>query len=43
MLGHHKWQIALIYSDDTIIHSKTFDPHAKGVNANLRLVIKSSP
>lgn len=41
ILGRYKWQIALVYIDDIIIYSKTFDQHAKDVDTILQLVIKS--
>lgn len=41
ILGHYKWQIALVYIDDIIIYSKASDQHAKDVDAILKLVIKS--
>ena len=41
ILGRYKWQIALVYIDDIIIYSKTFDQHAKDVDTILKLVTKS--
>ncbi|KAI5448788.1 hypothetical protein NCC49_006590 [Naganishia albida] len=42
ILGHYKWQIALVYIDDIIIiYSKTFDKHVQDVDTILKLVRKS--
>lgn len=41
ILGHYKWQIALVYIDDIIIYSRTFQQHAQDVDTILKLVIKS--
>lgn len=41
ILGHYKWQIALVYIDDIIIYSKTFEKHAQDVDTILKLVTKS--
>jgi hypothetical protein len=41
VLGRFKWQIALVYIDDIIIYSKTFDDHVKDIKTILGLVAKS--
>jgi hypothetical protein len=41
ILGRYKWQIALVYIDDIIIYSKTFEKHAEDVDTVLKLVRKS--
>lgn len=40
VLGHHKWQIALVYIDDFIIYSKTFDKYLQDIETILFLVAK---
>jgi transposase InsO family protein len=41
ILGRYKWQIALVYIDDIIIYSKSFDDHLRDVETILSLVGKS--
>jgi hypothetical protein len=41
ILGRYKWQIALVYIDDIIVYSKTFEKHLEDIETVLSLVAKS--